>query len=102
MTKKPGPKKGSQKKTPGSGRKRGTPNKNTGVLKDAFIAAAIKAGEKLGVTKAEQKEGMTTYLVYQALNNPNAFMSGISRIIPMQLEGAGEDGEIVVNVRLQR
>tara|TARA_R110000803_G_scaffold120375_1_gene188481 strand:- start:531 stop:818 length:288 start_codon:yes stop_codon:yes gene_type:complete len=80
------------------GRKKGSPNKTTGILKDAFIEAAVLAGEAIGTTPAEKKKGMVTYLKHQALNNPNAFMSGISRIIPMQLAGDAEDGGVKITI----
>ncbi len=84
------------------GRKKGTPNKATGILKDAFIEAAVQAGEALGETKAEKKAGMVTYLKHQALKNPGAFMPALSRIIPLQLQGDGKDGAFNITVKLDK
>ncbi len=55
------------------GRKKGTPNKVTGALKEAILMAAEKA----------HPEGMVGYLVHQAAENPNAFMSLLGRALPL-------------------
>lgn len=68
------------------GRKKGTPNKTTALLKDAIIEAAQRAGNKL-----QDKEGLTGYLTEQATENPVAFMSLLGKVLPLQL--ANEDGE---------
>jgi hypothetical protein len=84
------------------GRKPGTPNKVTGMLKDAILEAATKAGEDLASNKEQRKDGMMHYLRVQATINPQAFMGLLGRVMPMQLQGDGEDGEIIVNVKLQK
>lgn len=71
------------------GRKKGTPNKTTALLKDAILEAAQKAGDK---------GGMVGYLEKQAHDNPPAFMSLLGKVLPMQVEGTGDDGSIQISV----
>lgn len=66
----------SRRKT--GGRKKGTPNKTTALLKDAIIEAATKAGNK---------EGLVGYLTRQADENPAAFMTLLGKVLPMQVTG---------------
>ena len=82
-------KSGDRPKPPnaGKGRKKGTPNKTTALLKDAILKAAKQAGNKVG------DEGLVSYLVQQAEENPNAFMPLLGKVLPMQVNGAGDDGE---------
>lgn len=75
--------------TPGPGRPKGVPNKNTTLLKDAILAAATKAGGK---------EGLVGYLNKQASENPTAFLSLLGKVLPMQVTGEG-DGPLTVVVR---
>lgn len=62
---------------PGPGRPKGVPNKINGQLRDMILQALDGAG---GVE----------YLQKQAEQNPNAFMSLIGRVLPLQV--SGEDG----------
>ena len=62
------------------GRKKGTPNKTTALLKDAILQAATNAGGG----------DLTTYLQVQAQENPGPFMSLLGKVLPMQV--TGEDG----------
>lgn len=62
------------------GRKKGTPNKTTALLKDAILQAAEAAGDK---------EGMLGYLTSQAKANPVAFLSLLGKVLPMQVTGEG-------------
>ena len=71
------------------GRKAGTPNKTTALLKDAVLEAARLAGGK---------EGLTGYLKAQAVLSPNAFMGLLGKVLPMQIEGTGKDGAITVQI----
>ena len=64
--------KGSQK-TPGSGRKAGTPNKLTGEVRQMILTALEEAG---GVD----------YLKRQATENPSAFLTLIGKIIPGEVK----------------
>lgn len=56
------------------GRKKGTPNKQTAAIKDMIIQALDKAG---GVD----------YLLSQADENPNAFLTLVGKVLPLQLQG---------------
>lgn len=71
----------------GRGRPKGTPNKTTALLKDAILEAAEKAGNK---------EGMIGYLTKQAKENPTAFLTLLGKVLPMQINGAGENGEHLI------
>jgi hypothetical protein len=62
------------------GRKKGTPNKLNAALKDMILTALDESG---GVD----------YLKAQAQNNPTAFLTLVGKVLPMTLQGAGEDGE---------
>lgn len=69
----------------GKGRQKGVPNKTTGMLKDMIMAALHDAGGH-------------DYLVGQAHENPKAFLALVGRVLPMQVHGSGEDGEIIHKV----
>jgi hypothetical protein len=71
------------------GRKKGTPNKTTALLKDAILEAAQKAGDQ---------EGMVGYLHKQATSNPTAFLGLLGKVLPMQVQGEGDNGELVVKI----
>jgi hypothetical protein len=71
----------------GKGRPKGSPNKTTALLKDAILRAAEKAGSKVG------DDGLVSYLEQQAVDNPGPFMSLLGKVLPMQMIGAGKDGE---------
>lgn len=64
-----------------TGRKKGTPNKTTQLLKDAILKAAEKAGGK---------GGLVSYLAVQAKANPGPFLALLGKVLPMQI--AGHDG----------
>lgn len=65
---------------PTPGRKKGSVNKTTALLKDAILKAAEAAG-------GGGKEGMVNYLTQQATENPGPFMSLLGKVLPMQVEG---------------
>ena len=67
------------------GRKKGTPNKITALLKDEILQAADSA----------HPEGRVGYLTQQALDNPTAFLTLLGKVLPMQMEGTGPEGEII-------
>lgn len=73
------------------GRKKGTPNKTTALLKDAILQAATNAGGK---------NGLVAYLEAQATANPGPFMSLLGKVLPMQVEN-GEDGAFEIKVSWQ-
>lgn len=63
-----------------TGRKKGTPNKTTALLKDAILKAATDAGNG----------DLAAYLEVQAKANPGPFMALLGKVLPMQV--TGEDG----------
>ena len=76
---------GRPKGTPKTGgRKRGTPNKISGALKEAILEAAEQAGGE---------HGTVGYLVVQAHANPTAFMSLLGKVLPMTIADTGQNGE---------
>ena len=84
------------------GRQKGSPNKVTGMLKDAVLEAADLAGEDLAENETEAKAGKVTYLRKMAIKYPAAFLSLVGRVLPMQLEGTADDGAITINVTLEQ
>lgn len=60
-------------KREGAGRKAGTPNKLTTEVKEMILAALDRAG---GIE----------YLTTQAHENPNAFLSLIGKVLPLQVK----------------
>jgi hypothetical protein len=60
------------------GRKKGTPNKTTAVLKDAILEAATLSGGK---------DGLVGYLKKQASENPAPFLALLGKVLPMQIAG---------------
>lgn len=61
--------------TPGPGRPKGTPNKNTTAIKDMILQAL-------------ENKGGTEYLEKQADENPTAFLTLVGKVLPTQLTGA--------------
>jgi hypothetical protein len=68
----------------GAGRPKGSLNKATKEIKELIINALDKAG---GVD----------YLVRQADENPSAFMSLVGKVLPLQVNGAGANGEHLID-----
>jgi hypothetical protein len=67
---------------PGPGRPKGVPNKINRDLKEAYLLAANLAGGK---------DGLVGYLTTQALQgNPSPFMTGLSKLLPLALEGSND------------
>ncbi len=71
------------------GRVKGVPNKATALLKDQILGALDRAG---GID----------YLERQANSNPVAFMTLVGKVLPLQLHGAGVDGEHVISIITRR
>ena len=79
---------------PGPGRPKGVPNKINRDLKEAYLLAANLAGGK---------EGLVGYLKTQAqLANPSAFMTGLSKLLPLMMEGNPDAPLIVERVYYTR
>jgi hypothetical protein len=62
------------------GRKPGTPNKVTALLKDSILLAAADAGGK---------DGLRGYLRQQAIANPVAYLQLLGKVLPTQVSGPG-------------
>jgi hypothetical protein len=65
-------------KRPGQGRPKGLRNKNTTALKDMILGAL-------------QDSGGIGYLKKQAKENPNAFLSLVGKVLPLQVAGDKEN-----------
>ena len=76
--------------TPGPGRPKGVPNKNTTKLKDAILQAAENAGGK---------DGLVGYLTKLADENQTAFAGLLGKVLPMQVAG---DPDAPVEIRITR
>lgn len=63
-----------QPNAPKPGRKKGTPNKVTGEVKEMILRALAEAG---GVE----------YLKARAVDSPTAFMALVGRVLPLQVSG---------------
>lgn len=74
------------KKPKTGGRTAGTPNKITKALKEAILEAA----------EGSHKDGTVGYLKVQARDNPTAFLTLLGKVLPMQINGPGEDGEHLI------
>lgn len=74
----------------GKGRPKGSQNKTTAILKDAILKAAENAGGK---------DGMIGYLTEQAKENPGPFLTLLGKVLPMQVQGSGKDGEFIITWR---
>ena len=73
------------KGTKTGGRKKGTPNKLTGAVKDMVLQALDGAG---GVT----------YLQACARDNPAAFLTLLGKVIPLQVAG-DQDNPVALEIR---
>lgn len=71
---------------PGTGRKKGSTNKNTQELREMILQALN-----------EQDGGGVGYLKAQAATNPNSFMGLLGKVLPLAVTGA-DGGPVVVNI----
>lgn len=69
---------------PGPGRPKGVPNKQTTALKEMILTALGDAG---GID----------YLVTQARDNPNAFMTLVGKVLPLDVNN-NHGGKVVAEV----
>ncbi len=67
------------------GSRKGVPNKTTTALKDIILGALDRAG---GIA----------YLERQATENPAAFMTLVGKVLPLQVNGAGDQGQHIHEV----
>lgn len=65
------------------GRKKGTPNQTTALLKDAILEAARRAGAET----PDDPDGIAKYLHVQSKANPGPFMALLGKVLPMQVAG---------------
>jgi hypothetical protein len=73
-----------------TGRKKGTPNKVTAVLKECILRAAEEAG-------GGGKDGLVNYLRTRAIENPGPFMGLLGKVLPSQIAAEGqEDLQVVI------
>ena len=79
--------------TPGPGRPKGLENKTTKLLKEALIIAAEAVG-----SDGDGKDGLSGYCEDLARNEKKAFAALMGRLLPLQIQGPGEDGKITVNI----
>ncbi len=70
------------------GRKKGTPNKLTQSLKDMILQSLAEAG---GVT----------YLLEQSKSNPNAYLSLVGRVLPLQVKDGGDEPRVPTTVVME-
>ena len=68
------------------GRKKGSPNKTTALLKEAILKAAEGAGGKAG---------LVGYLKAQAIKQPGPFMGLLGKVLPLQI---GNDGDETLKI----
>jgi hypothetical protein len=74
-----------------TGRKPGSTNQKTVILKDALMMAGEIAGNE--ITK---DSGLVGYLVHLALNKPELYVSMLGKIIPLQVSGTASDGALEI------
>lgn len=77
--------------TPGPGRPKGVPNKNTTRLKEALLEAASKAGGE---------DGLVGYLTAQARDNPQSFLPLLGKVLPLQVSGDPENPITLITRRV--
>ena len=88
---------GRPKGTPKTGgRKKGTPNKISSVLKEAILEAAENAGKRL---KPDAESGTVAYLEQIAIQEPASFCSLLGKVLPMTIADADKEGETRMLVR---
>lgn len=75
--------------TPGPGRPKGSANKTTTALREALLEAATAAGGD---------GGLVGYLTQQAIENPTSFLPLLGKVLPLDVKGAGQNGEHVIQV----
>ncbi len=75
------------------GRKPGTPNRTTSLLKDAILEAAQQAGG--------DPDGLVAYLKQQAEENPGPFMGLLGKMLPLQPAGSVDDEPIAITINFE-
>lgn len=75
----------------GKGRPKGAKNKTTVAMKDAMMAVYADLQAK--------RKGENGHFLEWAEENPTEFYKLASKLLPIQVSGAGEDGEHVHEIR---
>ncbi len=75
------------------GRKKGSVNKTTSLLKDAILEAARQAGD--------DTDGLVAYLKKQADENPGPFMALLGKVLPLQPVGSVDDEPIAITINFE-
>ena len=68
--------------------------KASGILKEAILKAAIKAGNQLG------EDGLVSYLEAQALKNASSFLTLLGKVLPAELNSDGQELKTVTKIEL--
>ena len=76
------------------GRKKGTPNKTTALLKEAIIKAAQEVG-----SDGRGEGGLTGYCQHLATTEPKAFAGLLGRVLPYQVVGDADE-PIITRIEL--
>lgn len=76
------------------GRKKGTPNKTTALLKEAIIKAAQEVG-----SDGQGEGGLVGYCQHLATNEPKAFAGLLGRVLPYQVVGDADE-PIITRIEL--
>ncbi|MEM6833297.1 MAG: hypothetical protein AAF562_06700 [Pseudomonadota bacterium] len=84
------PKIGKNTGNAGKGRPKGSLNKTTATLKEAILKAAEVHG-----FDGDGTEGLEGYLRKVAGEDVKAFCTLLGKVLPLQVEGTGDDGEII-------
>jgi hypothetical protein len=77
---------GGRTKTSGQGRPKGAQNKTTKALKDMILGALDQAGGE-------------SYLLQQARENPNAFLTLVGKVLPTTLAGDPNNPVTVTTIK---
>ena len=77
----------------GAGRPVGANGKINKMIREAVLEAAENVG-----SDGNGEGGMVGYLQQRAQDQPQAFMGLLGRAMPMQVQGEGENGELIVKV----
>ena len=75
------------------GRRKGSRNKVTGLLKTAILEAAAIVG-----SDGNGKDGLTGYCCFLARNEPRAFAQLLGKVLPMQLTTDDDDGAVTFRI----
>lgn len=75
------------------GRTKGTPNKTSGLLREAILQAAELVGED-----GKGKGKTVGYLKRLAVDEPKAFAGLLGRVLPLQVTGE-DGGPVVVEIK---